>query len=494
MWAWVNKLRKAFTPPPDYTFGRLIAENHERLHGHTMTTQKLHAMLSPSGGKKWMTCSGSVALEADLPDDTSEYADEGTAAHELARRCLKRNEHPAQYLKTVLTIINGVYWPGDPEPKPAKLKGQTTDIVRTFEVTIDMVAHVNTYVQRVKEYAALGTLQVEQKLPIGHITGEDGATGTGDAIVLIEDDLVGDPEIGVHDLKYGMGVQVFAAGNPQMMLYALGAVKMWQDANPGKDLPFKRARMVIHQPRLSHLDEWDCSIEELFEFAKLATERARRAMHSYESRGKWLKESDHLKPGDHCSSTFCKARPTCPALAKYVEQSVGADFELLTALPPLDVPPLVPTGPAVLAEKFKAIDIIMDWCKAVRAKAEAMLFEHGNSDEITKLLGIKLVEGKKGNRQWADEAKAEAILKKMRFKVEQIYDMKLISPTAACDKLLKDQPKRLAQIVPLVTRKDGVPSVAPLQDKRPALVITPPADDFDVIDEPRVPVSVDDLV
>lgn len=461
-----------------------------------------HAMLSPSGAKKWMNCPGSVALEAREPDDTSEYADEGTAAHELASRCLQSGDHPTRYLGTRITIVNGVYWPGGDAPRPPKLRGQKQDIERTFDVDTDMVAPVNAYVQKVREFARLGTLMVEQRLPVGHITGEKDATGTGDAVILLVDNPVGDDEIQVHDLKFGRGVRVSAERNPQLMTYALGALKKYVDENVGKAHPFKRARMVIHQPRLDSVSEWDCSIEDLMKWATaIAMPAAKDAMAAFDSRDKWIgKATTFLWPGPHCSDGFCKARATCPALAKFVTDTVGADFDVIAeaagneeALENLTDNIAPPADDAALGKAFASLDIIDDWIKAVRAKAEARLFEENNSPEIIAALGIKLVEGKRGNRTWLNAAEAEALLKKMRFKVEEIYDMKVISPTSA-QKLVGDQPKRWAKLAELITQRDGSPSVVPAADKRPPLVLKPSADDFDVVAPAAATADVSDLV
>jgi hypothetical protein len=95
--------------------------------------------------------------------------------------------------------------------------------------------------------------------------------------------------------------------------------------------------------------------------------------------------------------------------------------------------------------------------------------------------GVKLVQGRRGARQWLSTEEAEALLKSMRLKQEQMYNFKLISPTQADKLLAKESPRRWKKVEALITQRDGSPSVAPESDKRPALVIAPPADDFEVV-------------
>ena len=96
--------------------------------------------------------------------------------------------------------------------------------------------------------------------------------------------------------------------------------------------------------------------------------------------------------------------------------------------------------------------------------------------------GYKLVQGKRGARQWADPAEAEKVLREQfRLPVEKAYDLKLISPTSA-EKLAKAGeigPRQWAKVVPLIVQRDGAPSVAPVSDSRPAITVQPVAEAFD---------------
>ena len=473
-----------------------------------------HAVISPSGSHKWLVCAGSIAMESLIENQSSEFADEGTAAHTVASLCLEAEIQADTYIGQKLTV------------------GQ-----RTFKVDDGMAGYVQTYIDQIRgyveEYKLRGAVEVEmyveQQVPIGHITGEKDARGTSDAIIIAvwED---GSATIVVSDLKYGRGIEVEADDNPQLKLYALGAVEKF-----GLLYDFKDVRLTIHQPRIKTApSEWECSIDHLMAFSKFASQKADHALTvlNQEMPGAW---THHLVAGDHCKKAFCRARGNCMKLDQFVADSIGADFDVIASLSkdavvqmvkglPItspegayeigsallaDTPPdadcvvrvstpegdgtsvfaqqweatrgegafiLSPRIPPTLSDKMAVLDIIDDWIKAVRGRVEYELL-HGN-----EVPGYKLVQGKQGNRSWKDAEEAEAKLKSMRLKKEEMYNYTLISPTNA-EKLLKDTPKRWASLQENIGRSPGQPSVAPVSDKRPALVIKPVADDFETVDD-----------
>jgi Protein of unknown function (DUF2800) len=435
-----------------------------------MTEATKHALLSPSGADGWFACPGKPAMEKGLPNQSSEHSDYGTAAHEVASQCLTKNL-PAKHYKGVRIDVSSH---------------------KTVECDDEMVEGVQCYVdmvrQRIADYKVAGAtsveMLVEQRVPIGRITGEDEAYGTADVvlIVLLAD---GTALIEVIDLKFGKGIQVFAEKNKQGMLYALGAVEKFSIVTA-----FDRVRITIHQPRLDVVPtEYELPIDELMVFKQTASERAYHALQVYNNE---VPEAltHHLKAGEHCRKTFCKARATCPKAAQYVTDAVGSEFGVLasdTATPAV-LAEVALDDPQLLAVKFKAIDFIEDWCKAVRARVEAVLFEKGNSPEIIKALGVKLVQGRQGARAWSDKDEVEKVLKSMRLKIDEMYDFSLISPTTA-EKVLATQPKRWAKLTPLISRSEGKPSVALATDKRAPLNIKPAIDEFDQVAE-----DVSDLV
>lgn len=380
-----------------------------------------HARLSPSSAERWMTCPGSVNLCKDLPDTSSGFADEGTAAHALAERLL-RGGAPAAELVGQKDPDTGIEW------------------------TAEMLADVMPYVNNVAALAGHlnGALLIEQKLPIGQFTGErkeDGtwAKGTADAVILAGDELV------ICDLKFGRGVVVEAEGNKQLLIYALAACQEFEMVSE-----FKRVRLIISQPRLHSWSEWALPIEDLLAFGK-EVELAALACDMPDA---------PLRPSEK-GCKFCKAKATCPALRSMVDSAFDG------------IAPATADEDA-LASAMSRVKLIEDWCKAVRVETEKRLLAG------VPVAGFKLVQGKMGNRKWTSAEEAEALFKHMKLKVHEMYDMSVISPTTA-EKLVGTAigPRQWQKVLPLITRTEGSPTVAPDSDKRPAIAVAD-ASAFDV--------------
>ena len=407
-----------------------------------------HAKLSPSGAHRWMRCPGSVVLEAQYPDRGSIYAREGSAAHELAAIVLEGDEPNAQSYVGM------------------KVEFQDGDETVQWLVTQDMADHVDDYVKLVREKAEGKTLLVERKVPIGHITGEQGATGTSDAIIIDTDQ----EAIEVIDLKYGMGVQVFAEDNEQAQMYALGTLEEY-----GIVGDFSYITMTIHQPRMNHVAEWSIPVYQIHTFAEraaAAAENCRAAEMAAIGEAGDLTLEDFLYPGEK-QCKFCSAKAGCPALRAEVTDVVGgsaaATLDDFADFTPDTVD--MQTGDNYLPIAMAKVDMVEQWCKAVRAEVERRLLAGQTID------GYKLVEGKRGNRKWNSDAEVEALFKSFRLRQDEMYDFSLISPTKA-EKLFKENPKRWAKVKDLITQSSGKPSVAPATDKRQEIAVQSVSDDF----------------
>ena len=377
-----------------------------------------HAKLSPSGAHRWMRCAGSPALEAAFPDESSVYAAEGTVAHLLASDELEGKQTARERIGSRATVDG-------------------------FDFTVDkvMVEHVEDYVKLVREYAQGGILLVEQRVPIGHLTGEDGATGTSDAVIVHADE----KRLTIIDLKYGMGVRVMAESNEQAMMYALGALERYEQL-----ADFTEVCMVIHQPRLNSVSEHWIEVADLYQFADRVGDSADATRRT----------DAPLTPGEK-QCKFCKAKSSCPALQAIVDET--ADEEA-TADDFADL------GDNALTVAMGRVELIEQWCKSVRAEVERRLTKG------VAVPGYKLVEGRKGNRAWSDAKDAQERLSAV-LKRDEMYEEKFISPATA-EKLLKKDPEGLALLEELTHRPEGKLSVAPATDKRPEKASTAVADDF----------------
>lgn len=425
-----------------------------------------HAKLSPSSAHRWMRCAGSVILEKDLPDSSSEHADLGTAAHFLASECLEQGKNAADFEGHTIVIIKGnALWIDEATESP---------VSNFFTVESEMVENVQIYLDAVRSQAEGNELLVEQRVDFSEFVGAEGSFGTSDAVVLTE------TEIQVHDLKYGKGVKVDAEGNEQLALYGLGAL-----ATFGMFGDFQQVRMVIHQPRLGYQSEYVLTVEELYDFANEAKTQV-TFIHTLED---GVENPDgatnevfesSFNPGEK-QCHWCKAKATCPALQKHLVETIAGEFEDLTQL---DLQEEITNATAQvpsleneqLSRMYAVIPLLEGWIKAVDSAV------HQKMHAGEAIPGFKMVQGKKGNRAWTDAEEAEKLLKSMRLKTEQMYDLKLISPTKA-EALKKDEaigPRQWTKIEALITQADGKPTVAPESDKRPALDMKPQFEDLTV--------------
>ena len=421
---------------------------------------------SPWGASKFeqiMLCPGSVVAQEGLPNTTSVYAAEGTAAHQVLTWALQQDKNAADFVGQEIAVDDG---------------GMTY----TFAIDDEMAQAVQVCIDYVRDTLDDGMLLVDQAVDYSPYLGlPDGeAYGTADVAYLRPDG-----ELVVLDYKHGRGVEVDATENPQIMLYALGTLNALNAIGMADDVT--SVRLCISQPRVkAAVSEWRTTVGELLAWAAgPATDAVARVL-AAQNRTPVMGDGgfslSYLAPGEK-QCKFCRAKATCPALREAsLEGPFGGTIDVGSASPDefaavqeIEVQPGDQTADW-LAALLSKVDMIEDWCKAVRAEAERRMLAGED------LPGYKLVQGKRGARQWADKAAAEELLRKtFRLPVEKAYDLTLISPTTA-EKLFKAGdigPRQWPKAQGLITQPEGKLHVAPVSDKREAITVRPVVEEFE---------------
>jgi len=329
--------------------------------------------------------------------------------------------------------------------------------------------YARAVVERKAAYEAAGgkvSLLVETKVPIEPITGEKGAQGTADCIMIVE--FPGKPSLlEVRDFKYGVGVEVEVENNPQLMLYGLGAM-----IEHGLLHDFGLVQLVIHQPRVREQPvEWAVTPDALAVFGE---EAARAAGVALEVLQNPAAAAGHLAPSEK-ACRFCRAKYKCPALGKEVHETVLGDFQEITDPEAQVLKPAERIDYADLLPVFMSrVGMIEDWCKAVRAEVERRLLEGQPVGDW------KLVEGRRGARQWTDEEAAETVLVNHQVPLAEVFKPReLRTPTQIEKAIAKSHPGAWEAARKLIRQGEGKPSVAPASDPRPQWTPKTTAEQFD---------------
>ena len=410
-----------------------------------------HAKFSPSKSQRTIACPGSHALESEMPDSRSEYADEGTGAHHIASICLKNGEDADGYVGNSFDVDEHgetTLWPG--------AKGK-------FKIDDSFAGSVQVYLDEVRRRAYGKTLLVEQRVEFSETVGVKDQFGTSDAIIIDTREAV----LEVGDLKFGMGVKVYAERNEQMMNYAGAVLETFADILP----EIKRVRLFISQPRLDHLDEWECDVADIHKFMsdlKNAILVATVAMKDYQADRELIPE--YFKAGEK-QCQFCKAKGFCPTLRQTVAKAITDDFKSFDTEESIGTiitgPPLRVASPRLLGNLYGMLDLITSWATAVRSETERLVMA-GTEVIGPDGLRMKLVEGKKGKRVWTDEAKAEALLLGHLPPEKAYAPRKIITAPAASDILNKKKTAATWEnFKTLIKQSDGAPSVVLGSDPRP---------------------------
>lgn len=342
-----------------------------------------HAKLSPSSAARWITCPGSVALSAsvDQEDTGSSFAREGTLAHSLAEieasrafGLIDRDGYREQY----------GYWDTQMQDEFGADRWQQVD---------EMTEAAGGYIDLLEDHGAgqLGySIFLEQRVN----TGVAQSWGTSDAVI------VGTESIEIVDLKYGRGVEVDAVSNPQLMLYALGAVRKYADIVDPVSVT-----MTVYQPRLRHIDTWTVSLDYLTRWRdEVARPAAREA----------LSGSGHFQPSE-VACRFCPAASICKPRADYVlSQDFEADPNALTT--------------EEIAHILPKLSIIEKFVKDVSAEALRIAY---SGDGVP---GYKAVRSAP-RRKIVDEAEAVKRLQAAGYEPSAVQVPKM-KPLGALEKLV----------------------------------------------------------
>lgn len=372
---------------------------------------RAHAKLSASSSGKWLVCTPSAHLEAQFPDEDSAFAKEGTIAHEVFEKI------PNAYLGVI---------PADAVTDYVLENGIDQDM---FDYVSEAARVVIEKIETTRESCPDAVVLVERRLDFSPWVPE--GFGTGDAVI------IADGVTEICDLKYGKGIPVYAEGNSQMRLYALGA---YNELAHLYDI--RTIRSTVLQPRLENYSTEEMEVSELLDWAEtVVVPKAQLAWHG---------EGD-LVAGDHCHKYFCRARAVCPALAKQANELVESSFALL----PPDM-----LNNEQMVKVLERADQVVKWIGDVKDWALKRA-ESGH-----QVPGYKLVEGR-SNRKYKDhEAVAKAVVAS-GIDDSLIYERNLIGLTAM-EKLLGK--KKFTEILgDCVEKPAGRPTLVPATDKRPAI-------------------------
>lgn len=386
-----------------------------------------HAILSPSAAHRWLHCTPAPRVEAEFPETTSEYAEEGRLAHSVCELAAKKK----------FTVMNNRTY----NSRLKKLKADPKWNDEMLSTAATYVEHLTEHAMRF-EHAPYVALEVQ--VDITDYAPE--AFGTCDCVMIGGDELI------ITDYKHGKGVPVSAQDNPQMLLYALGALKLYR---PIYGDMIRRVSTYIDQPRLDSYDGASMTVEELLAWGESIKPKAAAAFMG----------TGEFAPGEWCR--FCRAKAKCRARAN--QNTALEDFK--------DCIPLgrsIPMQTEYDATGFKPSNCLTDEeIGALLVRAEGLVAWYNDLKEYALVAclngktipGWKAVEGR-STRAWTDQDAALEALMAGGVEEAIIYD-RVPKTLAQLEKVIGKQ--RFGELVGgMITKSPGKPALAAESDKRPA--------------------------
>lgn len=386
-----------------------------------------HAILSPSAAHRWLHCTPAPRVEAEFPETTSEYAEEGRLAHSVCELAAKKK----------FTVMNNRTY----NSRLKKLKADHKWDDEMLSTAATYVEHLTEHAMRF-EHAPYVALEVQ--VDITDYAPE--AFGTCDCVMIGGDELI------ITDYKHGKGVPVSAQDNPQMLLYALGALKLYR---PIYGDMIRRVSTYIDQPRLGSYDGASMTVEELLAWGESIKPKAAAAFMG----------TGEFAPGEWCR--FCRAKAKCRARAN--QNTALEDFK--------DCIPLgrsIPMQAEYDTTGFKPSNCLTDEeIGALLVRAEGLVAWYNDLKEYALVAclngktipGWKAVEGR-STRAWTDQDAALEALMAGGVEEAIIYD-RVPKTLAQLEKVIGKQ--RFGELVGgMITKSPGKPALAAESDKRPA--------------------------
>lgn len=392
----------------------------------------VHAKLSASGSELWLNCPGSVHMREQFPEKGSSVAaQEGTIAHAMGAYFVDHidRDYSDPGIEDIYKEAEQFY----------KDHPELTDSAKIMEDYMhDYADFIWKEYTKAKAISDDAEVMTEQRIDYSKYV--KGGFGTSDVVMIYGD------TIEVIDLKYGKGVPINAVNNPQIRLYAIGALEVFGDI-----YDFHNVKMIIYQPRLDSVTEEDMTVEDLLQWAKdVVVPGAKKA----------LAKTKTYNPGPWCTSHFCPGAAVCKKRAEY-----------LMEMNRLDDDPATLSREEIGAVLARAKEM-SDWVK----KLEEFAFSEAEAGH--KIPGWKIVEGK-SNRKYADEGKVEDALIKAGFDKKDLFKAPELLGITAMEKLVtKKKFKEILTDKGLVIKPQGKPTLAPDDDGRPEFVSIK-SNDFD---------------